>query len=349
MNTRTPAVLFAVATLLSLPLAACGGGSAHPTPPATEKGATHGYSPSSSELAAPSDTSPPSLPASSDELSGLNSLQNQSYQLDGLQRRLKVACMETRGFTVHPLDLTSDANDGKNLQLTSLLAGPRESPTPQGAAADGYGISKAPATDQTDEPADSFSHLSAVQQDKYNQVLYGSTGPVSASGGADATAASDDSCSSEVASKTDATGALRQGEAVLNSISGASEVLSNTPAVRDAYDSWSACLVDAGEPGFADPADAYRYATYYYTPTGDRPEGVVPTGGPWTRTQARSLEISLASLDAKCAQETSLNSIVDTAWTAQLKTLLETNAAQIFAWQGAMSAEIDHESKLLSK
>lgn len=118
-------------------------------------------------------------------------------------------------------------------------------------------------------------------------------------------------------------------------------------ALTDAAAVWSGCLRQAGYPQLLDPADAQRYAQYFYFPAGERPGGPVPAGGPWPADVAKDKEIELAVADAECADEAGLRAVQRQAWDAAVTDAVDQRETQLFGYRDAMAAALQRGQQAL--
>jgi hypothetical protein len=248
----------------------------------------------------------------------------QPQVLDVIQR-LADSCVRAQGVTELP---------PRSKPVSVGLVSVQFSPTKETAAERGYGISFA---DPKEEPSEenNFEFSSEAAADRYSKARYGTA---------------ENTASDQPEPGTG--GCLEKARVeVYGSYAGPkSPTTEITEAAQNAYaanadlkvklKAWRTCLEKSGYPGLVDPEDALRYAQYFRYPTGARPGGVVPEGGPWPLATARKKEIAFAVADAGCADSTGLRTVQKQGWDRALNDAIQDRSAQLFAYRDAMNAAL---------
>jgi hypothetical protein len=223
-------------------------------------------------------------------------------QVKTVQARAVRACMERKGFTVHPVDNGSDApppGDGYPF---------RDPLTPAQAQANGYpGIGETnagpePSTQPTDDP---FSRLPQDEQNRYHDAVGRKARFVLPNG--EVTALLRGGCEEEVlvAIHGDLAKFLMLHYTTANAPNEVREQTEADHRVADALRRWSQCMRERGYPDLGTLDDATVLATAYYWPRGQPPP---------RQEDARPKEIALAVADATCLAQFDVDTVHRDVW-----------------------------------
>jgi hypothetical protein len=253
--------------------------------------------------------------------------------------RLTGACLRDAGLDRFPAQTPTVAAG------QPAVVAPTISPDLDQARIDGYGIHASTSGSESGPagPAE-FTWSSADEERRYQQVL---------TGAADGATVTDSTgrptlggCLGQARTAVYGEVAAPQSPATVIEKSARSAYAADQ-ALTDAAAVWSGCLRQAGYPQLLDPADAQRYAQYFYFPAGERPGGPVPAGGPWPADIAKDKEIELAVADAGCADQAGLRAVQRQAWDATVTDAVDQHETQLFGYRDAMAAALQRGQQAL--
>ncbi|WP_326551673.1 hypothetical protein [Micromonospora sp. NBC_01813] len=253
--------------------------------------------------------------------------------------RLTEACLRDAGLDRFP----SQAPAAESTLLTVVV--PPVSPALDEARTDGYGGGADASESESDDTGSAeFTWASAADERRFQEILTG---------------AADGETLTDSAGQPTLGGCIGQARtAVYGEVAApqnpatvigetAQAAYDSDPSVTAAASAWSQCLREKDYPQLLDPADAQRYAQYFYHPVGGRPGGPVPAGGPWPADVAKEMEIELAVADAECADQAGLRDAQQQAWDAALDAAVDQHEAQLFGYRDAMAAALQRGQQAL--
>ncbi|WP_330464655.1 hypothetical protein [Micromonospora zamorensis] len=240
-----------------------------------------------------------------------------------LLTRLTENCLRSKGVLSFPRR--------SSIPDTGTTTAPRTSPTLEQATGEGYGITE---ETQPQQPAEKpFAFSSPAEEQRYVEALTGSRP------GAQPTRTDDKpvfgGCTGQARKAVYGDETAPETPTIKIRETAGAEYASD-PALKAQLKIWAVCLEKSNYPRFEDPEDAARYGQYFHYPAGDRPGGVVPSGGPWPKVEARKKEIALAVADARCADQAGLRATQEQAWKRALGAALARYETEIFGYRDAM-------------